>query len=186
MTPSGTCPKCGGPLRTGALEGLCPKCLGKLSFSLEETPNCAKPTDPSTPSRVRYFGDYELLAEIARGGSGVVYKARQVSLNRLVAVKMLLVRNLGREEFVRRFKAEAEAAALLQHPNIVRIHEVGEHDGQHYFSMDYVEGQSLSELGRNNPLPPERAADYVRVIAEAIHYAHNTVSFIATSSHSTF
>jgi serine/threonine protein kinase len=121
---------------------------------------------------VRYFGDYELLEEIARGGMGVVYKARQVSLNRIVAVKMILAGALASEEDVKRFRAEAEAAANLQHPNIVAIHEVGEHEGQHYFSMDYIDGRSLAGLVREHPLPARQAAEYVQTIAEAVQYAH--------------
>jgi serine/threonine-protein kinase len=121
---------------------------------------------------IQRFNDYELLEEIARGGMGVVFKARQVSLKRTVAVKVLLSGQFASAEFIRRFRAEAEAAAHLQHPNIVAIHEVGEHEGQHYFSMDYVEGQSLAALVRENPLPARRAAAYVRTIAEAVHFAH--------------
>jgi serine/threonine-protein kinase len=121
---------------------------------------------------LRYFGDYELLEEIARGGMGVVYKARQVSLNRTVAVKMILSGQLAGPAEVQRFRHEAEAAANLQHPNIVAIHEVGEHDGQRYFSMDYIEGKELAGLVREGPLPAKRAAAYVKTIAEAIHYAH--------------
>jgi serine/threonine-protein kinase len=120
----------------------------------------------------RSFGDYEILEEIARGGMGVVYKARQVSLNRLVAVKMILSGQLASPDDVRRFRAEAEAAAHLRHPNIVAIHEVGEHQGQHFFSMDYVAGRSLSQLVREHPLAPEQAARYVKIVAEAIDYAH--------------
>jgi serine/threonine protein kinase len=119
------------------------------------------------------FGDYELINEIARGGMGVVYKARQLSLNRIVAVKMILAGQLAGQSDVLRFRREAEAAAHLQHPNIVAIHEVGEIDGHHYFSMDYVEGESLASLIRENPLPGFRAARYVKAVAEAIHYAHN-------------
>jgi WD40 repeat protein/serine/threonine protein kinase len=122
--------------------------------------------------KVRYFGDYELLEEIAAGGMGIVYKARQVSLNRLVAVKMILRGTLASEEDIKRFRAEAEAAASLQHPGIVPIHEVGLHDGQHYFSMDLVEGRNLAELIREEQLTPKQAAAYVHTAAEAVHYAH--------------
>jgi WD40 repeat protein/tRNA A-37 threonylcarbamoyl transferase component Bud32 len=113
-----------------------------------------------------------LLEEIARGGMGLIYKARQLSLNRIVALKMMLPSLLASATEVQRFRAEAEAAANLQHPNIVAIHEVGEHEGQLYFSMDYVEGQSLAAQVRDHPLPAETAARYVKTAAEAIHYAH--------------
>ncbi len=119
------------------------------------------------------FGDYELLEEIARGGMGVVWKARQISLNRTVALKMILAGKLASETEVQRFRREAEAAANLQHPNIVAIHEVREQDGQHYYSMDYIEGRDLAAIvSENGPLPPERAADCVKTIAEAVHFAH--------------
>jgi tetratricopeptide (TPR) repeat protein len=121
---------------------------------------------------LRYFGDYELLDEIARGGMGVVFRARQTSLNRIVAVKMILGGHVAGEDEVKRFRTEAEAAANLHHPNIVAIHEVGAHDGLHYFSMDFVAGTSLAAMVRDHPLPATRAATYVRKIAEAIHYAH--------------
>src|SRR5205814_9299084 len=120
----------------------------------------------------RAFGDYELLEETARGGMGIVYKARQVSLGRIVAVKMLLLGPLSSPEFVKRFRAEASAAASLLHPNIVAIHEVGVHQGQQYFAMDYVEGPSLAKLLANGSLPARSAASYLKTIAEAIHYAH--------------
>ena len=121
---------------------------------------------------VRCFGDYELLEEIARGGMGVVYRARQTSLGRIVALKMILAGPFASKEIIQRFRGEVTAAALLQHPNIVAIHDVGIHDGQHYFSMDYVEGQNLSQLVGTRPLPPAKAARYVKLIAEAIQYAH--------------
>jgi serine/threonine protein kinase len=127
---------------------------------------------PMIPESDRSFGDYELLGRIARGGMGVIYKARQVCLNRVVAVKMMLPGLLVSEAEASRFQNEAEVIANLRHPNIVAVHEVGAHDGQRYFSMDYVEGQSLAAVVRDHPLPARTAARYVKVIAEAIHYAH--------------
>src|SRR5262245_12801764 len=174
------CERCGAALPDEGWEGLCPKCLVRVSL---ETPALAADAanesgeseiqKPKAPlGKVRYFGDYELLEEIAHGGMGVVFKARQVSLNRIVALKMILAGPYASKDFVQRFRTEAEAAAKLQHPNIVAIHEVGEHEGHHYFSMDYVEGQNLAQLVRDKPLPAQRAAAYVKTIAEAIHYAH--------------
>jgi serine/threonine protein kinase len=158
-----SCPRCGTPKQGGRLGGLCPKCVAAslLVSPIEEN-----------GSKGRRFGDYELLEEIARGGMGVVFKARQGKLDRTVAVKMILDGRLANDEQVRRFRTEAESAGSLQHPNIVAIHEVGEHEGHHYFSMDYVDGQSLAEQVRTGPLPAKRAAEYVKSIAEAIHFAH--------------
>src|SRR5215471_13667255 len=128
---------------------------------------------PSPKEVVRYFGDYELLEEIARGGMVVVFKARQVTLNRIVAVKMILGGQLAGPEDVERFHVEAEAAAQLDHPGIVPIYEVGQHDGQHYFSMGFVDGQSLSKKVAEGPLPAREAAEIVNVVAEAVQYAHD-------------
>ena len=122
--------------------------------------------------QVSYVGNYELLGEIARGGMGVVYKARQTTLGRIVAVKMIITGRLATEQDVQRFQIEAKAAAGLQHPNIVSIHEVGQHEGWHYFSMDYVEGRNLSVILHQDLIPPKRAATYVKQVADAIHYAH--------------
>lgn len=118
------------------------------------------------------FGDYDLLEEIACGGMGIVYRARQQSLNRVVAIKLLLFGAHATPEAIKRFRAEAVAAAALQHPNIVTVHEVGIHEGQHFIVMDYVEGQCLSALIGGQPLPARSAARYVKIIAEAIHFAH--------------
>ncbi len=129
--------------------------------------------DPGTPlGAVQYFGDYQLLRELGRGGMGVVYLARQSSLCRLVAVKMILGKYLDSLDSVERFRREAEAAANLQHPGIVAIHEIGQHEGQHYFSMDYIVGRNLAELIRDNPLAARQAATYVKKVAAAVHYAH--------------
>lgn len=181
MTPTSTCPQCGLPLPVRAPEGLCPGCLLKAGLETRSLQPSQPPTiepahtrtiDPAAGLRVRYFGDYELLEEIARGGMGVVYKARQVSLNRPVALKMILAGQLATEPEIRRFRTEAEAAANLQHPNIVAIHEVGEHEGRQYFSMDLVEGSALSDLGRDRSISPRRAAGYVKTVAAAVHFAH--------------
>jgi tetratricopeptide (TPR) repeat protein/tRNA A-37 threonylcarbamoyl transferase component Bud32 len=125
------------------------------------------------PDRVpRFFGDYELLQELAHGGMGVVYKARQRKLNRVVALKMILAGQLASAADVQRFYTEAEAAAQLDHPGIVRVFEVGEQDGQHFFSMSYVAGGSLAAAVKDGPLPPREAAALVRKVAEAVAYAH--------------
>ena len=168
VVPAGRqCPRCGVRLDGIGPEGLCGPCL--RGSGPGEEPSAASAT-PST--ELRQFGDYELLGEIARGGMGVVYRARQVSLSRVVALKRILGGQLAGSEEVKRFRQEAEAAAQLKHPNIVAIHEVGERDGQHFFSMDFIEGQTLRQLTRDNPLPAPRAAACLKAVAEAVHYAH--------------
>ncbi len=165
------CPECGAAISPNTPEGLCPNCLLRPDI-LDPTTPTDPPTELTVSDRIRYFGDYELDQEIARGGMGIVYAARQVTLNRRVAVKLILAGQLADEAIVARFYAEAEAAANLNHPNVVSIHEVGSYKGQHYFSMDFVDGENLAEYARGKPLPAVRAATIVKLIAEAIHYAH--------------
>lgn len=187
MFSTQTCAKCGTPLPVDAPPGVCPKCA--LSAALHarpedpadetgggrledrETASQAPPADPAEP-RAQCFGDYELLEEIARGGMGIVYRARQISLDRIVAVKLLPFSSLTTTEFIKRFRAEASAAAALRHPNIVTVHEVGVFQGQHYLVMNFVNGPPLGRLVADGPLPVRRAATYMKLIAEAVHYSH--------------
>jgi WD40 repeat protein len=118
------------------------------------------------------FGDYDLEEELAHGGMGVVYRARQRSLDRTVALKLLLLGRFAGAGSIHRFLREAEAAAQLRHPNIVSIHQIGVQDGQYYFSMEYVAGCTLADLVRPGPLSAERAAGYGRILAAAVDYAH--------------
>ncbi len=179
------CPKCAQKIPADAPGGICPSCAirGAMEPSEPSEPSLASTAaqapasgesareaaatgsfdsspkttiPPDAGARVKYFGDYELLEEIARGGMGVVWKARQSTLKRDVALKMIRAGALASPDEVARFLREAEAAANLQHANIVAIHEVGEHDGQHYFSMDLVNGRDLGALVAEGPLPPQR------------------------------
>lgn len=181
MSESGTCPSCGAELPSDAPKGFCPRCLYRLGFGepAGPPPPAERPAPGAPPDSVaapgfvkRDFGDYELLEEIGYGGMGLVYKARQKSLDRIVALKLLLFGPHAPPDSVKRFRAEAVATAALQHPNLVAIHEVGFCEGQHFIAMDYVEGRSMAALIHGNPLPARRAAGYVKTIAEAMHYAH--------------
>ncbi len=189
MNPAHACPKCGAPLPADAPRGHCPQCL--LGLALEDRPTLTSLGSPPAPgshsyaeppetetkhlalgTRLGYVGDYELLAEVARGGMGVIYQARQSSLKRIVAVKMIRSGGFASEGEVQRFLAEAEAAANLRHPNIVAIHEVGEHDGRHYFSMDFIDGKNLAQVCAGQPVPVRQAAEWLKTIAEAVQFAH--------------
>ncbi|MES2596733.1 MAG: WD40 repeat domain-containing serine/threonine protein kinase [Verrucomicrobiota bacterium] len=207
-SPTATpCPTCGAPVKPRAA---CPRCLLAAGLGqMTPRPSGQKPSE--SPTRIllsppdllktsialshisgtlsttlggrvpEKFGDYELIEEIAHGGMGVVYLARQLSLERFVALKFLLDGRFSSEELRERFRREAKAAAGLRHPNIVTVHHVGSVPSEHedgglseqpYYSMDFIEGRSLAEVLRNGPLAPLKAASYCRTVAEAVHYAH--------------
>jgi eukaryotic-like serine/threonine-protein kinase len=162
------------------VEGLCELCLlefGWRGFDDEESvPGGSRQAPPAAVWR--RVGDYELLSEIARGGMGVVYRARQVTLNREVALKMILVGHWASKSQVERFQLEARANARLDHPHIVPILELGEHEGWHYFSMKLVAGEDLAWQQRSGLWPAatrsaqERIAELMRTVAGAVHFAH--------------
>ncbi len=140
----------------------------RIADGLEATGG-GEPNGHTALPSIRYFGDYELLEEIARGGMGIVYKARQVSLNRLVALKMILAGSFASSRDVQRFRTEAEAAANLDHPHIVPIYEVGEHEGQQYYSMKIVDGTSLTKHPQGDPRGEVEA---MLGVIRAVHHAH--------------
>ncbi len=149
------------------------------SITVSLTPPSDRGSNPSSRSTLPAvdgdaipFGEYELLEEIARGGMGVVYKARQRRLNRTVALKMILSGQLADTAAVQRFYVEAEAAARLEHPGIVPIYEIGQLEGLHYYTMSYIEGRSLADILRDGPLETLEAVKLVRKVAQAIAYAH--------------
>ena len=145
---------------------------------LASTLDCLELLDNFAPSHnppaqtLGDFGEYELLEEIGRGGMGVVYKARQKKLDRTVAIKMILAGHLGSPEHLRRFQQEAKATARLQHPRIVHIHEIGEHDGRHFFAMEYVDGISLAKRIAQGPIEVEEAVSLLTTVADAVDHLH--------------
>jgi serine/threonine protein kinase len=175
--PQRTCQNCGATLSEQASDGVCLGCALRNALEPDTKTAAVEFSENKIPQQeheasLTRFGDYELLEEIARGGMGVVYKARQISLDRLVAVKMILFGPLATPEQVRRFRTEASAGGCLQHPNIAAIHEVGLLGNQHYLVMDYVNGPNLARVVGERPLPASQAARYLKLIAEAVHYAH--------------
>src|SRR6266478_3611422 len=167
---SRVCPKCGSKVFADAPKGLCSLCLFKTGLG---PPQKGHKSFESNAARMPMeFDDYELLQEIGRGGQGVVYRARQKSLNRTVALKVIGVGRWATETHLRRFRLEAEAAARLNHPSIVPIHEIGEREGCCYFSMNLIEGGQLDEVTRREPIPIRRAAELIAKLARTVHYAH--------------
>jgi TolB-like protein/tRNA A-37 threonylcarbamoyl transferase component Bud32/Tfp pilus assembly protein PilF len=169
------CRKCGATIPPNSPQQSCGACL--LETGLDSDEAVAGVDDPGraniSPSPMLMdFGDYELLEQIGRGGQGVVFRARQKSLNRTVALKVISLGQWASEAHVKRFRREAEAAARLEHPCIVPIYEVGEREGSCYFSMKFVEGGQLDEVIRREPMPPRRAAELIAKVARTVHYAH--------------
>src|SRR6266446_3406682 len=168
---SRVCGKCGSKVLADAPQGFCSLCLFETGLG----PLLNEDDEPLGSSAARMpmeFGDYELLKEIGRGGQGVVYRARQRSLNRTVALKVIGVGRWATETHLRRFRLEAEAAASLNHPSIVPIHEIGERDGYCYFSMNLVEGGQLDEVAKREAISIRRAAELIAKLARTVHYAH--------------
>jgi serine/threonine-protein kinase len=163
------CAKCGATVFADSPRGFCSVCLFKTGLRpLDEDGDRAQ-----EPSRIQMkFGEYELLQEIGRGGQGVVYRARQKSLNRIVALKVIGLGQWAAKAHVKRFRLEAEAAASLEHPCIVPIYEVGERDGACYFSMKFVEGGQLDEVVRRAPMSIGQAVELIAKVARTVHYAH--------------
>jgi len=190
------CRKCGAKIFSDAPEGLCGRCV--LKAALGNFPDIvAGVADPGQPASAMpatapddrasasqhkttaqaakllgELGDYELLEEVGRGGQGVVFRARQKSLNRTVALKVISLGQWASKAHLKRFRLEAEAAARLEHPGIVPIHEVGERDGSCYFSMKFVEGGQLDEVVRRESMSIRQAAELIAKVARTVHYAH--------------
>src|SRR5437870_1062641 len=165
------CRKCGAAIPPNSPQQSCGACL--LETGLGADGAVAGVDDPGRSIPILMdFGDYELLEQIGRGGQGVVFRARQKSLNRIVALKVIGLGHWATEAHLKRFRLEAKAAARLEHPGIVPIYEVGERDGSCYFSMKFVEGGQLDEVTKRDPLPPRRAAELIAKIARIVHYAH--------------
>ncbi len=168
------CSRCGSELRQSA-EGLalpCPQCTPLHDAARTRTSAGDPPAAAAESYCGRTFGNYTIIGEISRGAMGVVYKARQHGLDRIVALKVLLAGDMASEAQVVRFQREAQAAARLHHPAIVPIHEVGVHEGKHYFTMDVVEGKNLGELLRAGEISTRRALDIAAEVADALEYAH--------------
>src|SRR5437016_5510297 len=171
ITTGTFCRKCGAAIPPNSPQHSCGACLLETGLGPDEP--VAGGGDPGRPSAALMdFGDYELLEQIGRGGQGVVFRARQKSLNRIVALKVIGLGQWATKAHLKRFRLEAEAAAKLEHPGIVPIHDVGERDGSCYFSMKFIEGGQLDEVVRRTPISIREAAELIAKVARTVHYAH--------------
>ena len=170
------CPQCGASLPDNAPAGLCPNCLMALNLKTEtvftdDTPAAQPPLPPEQIAP--HFPQLEILECLGRGGMGVVYKARQKSLNRLVALKLLAPERVRDAKFAERFAREAQALAALNHPNIVTIHDFGQAGGFYYLLMEFVDGVNLRQLLRARKFTPEEALAIVPPLCDALQFAHD-------------
>src|SRR5881392_1034285 len=186
------CRKCGAKIFSDAPRGLCTACVLETALGIfadvpvaagessavasAEADDSGQPASPmpatGAATMLGELGDYELLEEIGRGAQGVVFRARQKSLNRTVALKVISLGQWASKAHLKRFRREAEAAASLDHPSIVPIYEVGERDGSCYFSMKFVEGGQLDEVVRQTPMSIRQAVELIAKVARTVHYAH--------------
>ena len=171
------CDNCADKIFDDAPKGLCPACLIDTAIDLfrsedGEELEQSQLSNENGAQNLRDLGDYELLEEIGRGAQGVVYRARQKSLNRIVALKIIGLGHWATKAHVKRFRLEAEAAARLDHPFIVPIHEIGQSNGSCYFSMQLVEGGQLDQVVKREPMPSRPAAELIAKLARTVHHAH--------------
>src|SRR5215475_6622177 len=181
-TNARVCGKCGNRIFDTAPQGLCSVCLFDTGLSIltesvdgTNAKDFGADNDSTSTDAAELFGasdDYELLEEIGRGGQGVVYRARQKSLNRTVALKIIGISNGRTKAHLKRFRLEAEAAAKLNHPFVVPIHEIGQRKGRCYFSMGLVEGGRLDQIAKREPMSPRQATEVIAKLARTVHYAH--------------
>jgi eukaryotic-like serine/threonine-protein kinase len=181
--PRKQCPSCGAKLSALVSAEQCTPCLLRLAFNFDhgaalDVDGSGSETEQSgvtgngLPAAPGLFAEYELIEPIGRGAMGVVFKARQRSLDRLVALKVLDLTGPVPADAAKRFQIEASAAAALRHPGIVTIHEVGVHQGRHYLAMDLIEGPTLATLVAQQPLAAEGAARLLASVADAVQCAH--------------
>ena len=169
------CHRCGASLEHGRVDGLCAKCLGALSFATDTAPpgeSGASLPPPTTEEIAAHFPQLEVIEFLGRGGMGVVYKARQKSLNRLVALKLLAPERAGDPQFAARFEKEAQALAALSHPHIVGVYDFGQAGGFYFLLMEFVDGVNLRQLLQMKRLTPKEALSIVPPVCDALQSAH--------------